>query len=443
MAQRTTQWERGDDPLTRVESTSDYDDVGLPRRQTKIALPRRSAKRHAGGSAGGGDEDLVLASRTRTEYAVPDAGLHVRDRVAHVRTFVLDAPPSVVETDPDDLSAILGDQAAAARAVDDRFTTLLYPWIAGDPLPDGIALVGHEVTHYDGGPAPRFSVETLGRSARTASPFVRNHWRSPRTSSTRHGGRSARPTSAAPDRSPPERRAGSARISATGSGSARWRVITTATTSNENGSRSTSTSPASPPHRGLVLAVRDALGHGFAFEHDAYGLLPTSLTDGANLTTEVEHDYRAMQPKLLTDPNGNRSRFTYTALGLLDTVKLEGKAGVGEGDLERPSQEFEYDFQTTPISVRTRRFVHHDTETGLSAEALAEAFEHVEYSDGFGRLVQVRTRAEDVIFDAPGRALFGDGRLSTDPDVVVGAAVGRRRSSGAPPNVVVSGAACP
>src|SRR5262249_41113305 len=39
-AQRTTQWERGDDPLTTLAFTSDYDAFGQPRRQLQIACPR-------------------------------------------------------------------------------------------------------------------------------------------------------------------------------------------------------------------------------------------------------------------------------------------------------------------------------------------------------------------------------------------------------------------
>ena len=40
VAQRTTQWERGDDPMTQFAFTDDYDDVGQPRRQVAIACPR-------------------------------------------------------------------------------------------------------------------------------------------------------------------------------------------------------------------------------------------------------------------------------------------------------------------------------------------------------------------------------------------------------------------
>ena len=49
VAQRTTQWERGDEPMTQFAFTDDYDDFGQPRRQVEPGraarprLPRRRA----------------------------------------------------------------------------------------------------------------------------------------------------------------------------------------------------------------------------------------------------------------------------------------------------------------------------------------------------------------------------------------------------------------
>src|SRR5262249_39356634 len=40
LAQRTTQWERGDDPMTQFGFTGDYDSYGQPRSQINIAVPR-------------------------------------------------------------------------------------------------------------------------------------------------------------------------------------------------------------------------------------------------------------------------------------------------------------------------------------------------------------------------------------------------------------------
>ena len=40
LAQRTTQWERGDEPMTQFAFTDDYDAYGQPRRQVSLAVPR-------------------------------------------------------------------------------------------------------------------------------------------------------------------------------------------------------------------------------------------------------------------------------------------------------------------------------------------------------------------------------------------------------------------
>ena len=55
--------------------------------------------------------------------------------------------------------------------------------------------------------------------------------------------------------------------------------------------------------------------------------------------------------------------------------------------------------------------MHHDTDTDVPAEQRDEEIVSVEYSDGFGRVLQTRTQAEDVLF---GDAVFGGGVLSAD-----------------------------
>ena len=92
-----------------------------------------------------------------------------------------------------------------------------------------------------------------------------------------------------------------------------------------------------------------------------------------------------------------------------------------------------------PIYVRTLRHVHHDTETDVPLPERDETIETVEYSDGFGRLLQTRTQAEDVLFDSRENPIFGDAGLPADQSVRPGNAVGRLRNAHDPPNVVVSG----
>ena len=92
-AQRTTQWERGDDPMTQFSFTEDYDEHGQPRRQTQIACPRgwRSLDDRPVNS---GRPELFqepyLATRTLTTYGEPtDPNVYIHDRVARTTSLEL------------------------------------------------------------------------------------------------------------------------------------------------------------------------------------------------------------------------------------------------------------------------------------------------------------------------------------------------------------------
>jgi hypothetical protein len=175
-------------------------------------------------------------------------------------------------------------------------------------------------------------------------------------------------------------------------------------------------------------------------DYDEFDLLPIKVTDPIGLITEAKHDYRVMQPRLVTDPNENISEFTFTSLGLLHEVFVRGK---GEGDQNRPSTLFEYNFMAfenrlpndrQPIFVRKIQQEHHDTETDVERDATIETFD---YSDGFGRLLQTRTQAEDETIGDP---IFGGGVLSPNQSDDPGEIVLRKRQPNAELNVVVSGA---
>ena len=89
-----------------------------------------------------------------------------------------------------------------------------------------------------------------------------------------------------------------------------------------------------------------------------------------------------------------------------------------------------------PVFVRSIVRQHHVTETDVPLPKRDETIETVQYSDGFGRLLQTRTQAEDVLFGDPN---FGGGVLPADQSIAGGDAVGRRRTADDPPNVIVSG----
>ena len=190
------------------------------------------------------------------------------------------------------------------------------------------------------------------------------------------------------------------------------------------------------------MTTRDPLGNDTTMTYDPYHLLPLHVIDAVGLTTSAEYDYRTLQPRIATDANGNRRAVSFSPLGLVTAAATMGKEGEQVGDtLEAPGSRLEYDFfafvdRQQPIFVRSINRQHHVTETDVPLPKRDETVETVEYSDGFGGLLQTRAQAEDVLFGDPN---FGSGVLPADQSIVTGDAIGRRRAAGDPPNVIVSG----
>jgi hypothetical protein len=166
--------------------------------------------------------------------------------------------------------------------------------------------------------------------------------------------------------------------------------------------------------RGMRLASLDVLGAESRIGYDRHDLLATTSVDPAGLVTFAEHDLRVLQPRRVTDPNGNTSRVTFSPAGFVTARLVSGKNG--EGDATVPSVRMEYDLlafadRGQPVHVRKIARVHHDTDTDVPAGRRDDEIVSVEYSDGFGRLIQTRTQADDVLF---GDSVFGGGVLSAD-----------------------------
>ena len=410
-AQRTTQWERGDDPMTQFTFTDDYDEFGQPQRQTQIACPRGWRKLD--------DESLnpYLVTCTRTAYAKSvDPQVHIRDRVAMTTSYEIknSSGKSVL-----DLANLL-DTSADLKVIGQ--TLNYYDGDAFQGLPFGQvgkhgALVRTEslvLTEdilseaYGAGPPPYLVhdgnaawTEDYPQGFRDQIPAIAGY--------TFHSG-------------PPY----------------------------ESGFATTTERRRydfhdGPNGKGLVMVMRDPLGFDTTFAYDQlYQLLPVEVTDPVGLKTQAKPNYRVLQPERITDANGNHMEFTFTPLGLLETTSVKGKAG--EGDQQRPSVVMDYDFRAfeksppdirQPIFVRTKRQVHHDTETDIPQPQRDETIETIEYSDGFGRLLQTRTQGEEVRF---GDASFGGGVLpAKQSDGPGGDLIGKENTDPAKPNVVVSG----
>jgi RHS repeat-associated protein len=202
-------------------------------------------------------------------------------------------------------------------------------------------------------------------------------------------------------------------------------------------------------HFFVARRFRDPFGRSTIVDY-ASDLLPCRTRDAAGNTVEALHDYRVLQPTLLTDPNGNRSVLVFDALGLAVATAVRGKSSEAIGDslddftdldgdpsladlqafVARPA-----DRKASLLKSSTTRFVydldryHRCNQPSFAAtlmrethvsDLLAPEVSNVQvsfaYSDGFGRELQTKIQAEPGL--APARAANG---TAPGGDVVPGA----------------------
>lgn len=420
-AQRTTQWERGDEPMTQFFFTEDYDDFGQSQRQTQIACPRgwRSPSNTLA--------EPCLATRSYTVYAEPlNSQIYIQDRVARTTIY--------------EIRNTNGKTVEAIATLADNSSDL--------------KIIGQTLNFYDGQGfqgLPYRQVEKYGALVRSLTlamteenlqdayggnrpPYLSNpvNW----TDDYPQEFQNQLPVLVGYDFQTGE----------AGSPFARGYFVIAER-------RKYDFQETDVESRGLVKVMLDPLGRDTTIEYDneddelnrrPYRLLPTKVKDAVGLETKAEYDYRVLQPKVVTDANGNQTEFRFTPLGLLKETWVKGKSAT-EGDRDRPSIRMEYGFRAfetspvenrQPIFVKSTRYTHHDTETNVDLE---ETITTVEFSDGFGRLLQTRTQAEEVLFGNP---VFGGEILPLDQTDEEGArqpVVGQRNNDPDNPNVVVSG----
>ncbi len=181
------------------------------------------------------------------------------------------------------------------------------------------------------------------------------------------------------------------------------------------------------PHR-----FQDPFGNSAIVAYDSkYDLFVVSTRDAVGNETSAEPDYRVLQPRMVTDPNGNRAEARFDALGMFAGTALRGKAaGPLEGDtfdsfttdltpaqlatffdaqdpralavalLGTATTRILYDLERIPpCAVSIARETHvSDLAPGQSTKVQL----HFVYSDGFGREAQTKVQAE------PGRLDLDD-----------------------------------
>ena len=173
------------------------------------------------------------------------------------------------------------------------------------------------------------------------------------------------------------------------------------------------------PHR-----FCDPFGNTTIVAYDEkYNLSLVYTRDAAGNETASEPDYRVLQPRKVTDPNGNRAEARFDALGMLVGSVLLGKAlGPVEGDSFdqfvtdlAPSQVKEffdaddpyalasehlgtatartlYNLQTVPICAASIARETHVSDLVPGERSRVQL--HFVYSDGFGREAQTKIQAE-------------------------------------------------
>ncbi len=466
IAQRTTQWERGDDPMTQFTFTDhrdengDLDTYGRPLRQTQIACPR--------GWRTLADTPAIgyLASRTRTDYAERDDGnRYMVDRVKRTTTLEF----KQVDTH--------GKKLGELRSLPD-----------GDNI---FQCIGQTVSYYDGleadlvndyGRLGDYGVATRTETLAFTEIILDDAYGAQRPPYLTPGAITW------PAAYPPDFQQ---RIDGLPDHAGYVFRDGVAATHYEAGyfvvTRQQYDFQANPAKaRGLVVAQIDPLGNVTTIGYD-HELLPSSVQDPVGLETTAQYNYRLLQPRLVTDPNGNRTAVEYSPIGLPLSIAVIGKHSAEQGDrlrepalpaqsaVDYPSTRFEYHFRAfddsppedrEPVSVRTLKrqehfwdIVHAENQrrhasgqpdlTDAEMDALFPAdelarfnerfIETREYSDGFGRLLQARTQGEEERFGDPA---LGDGVVPADQGDTAGTIAlvqGKENRSTSTPNVVVSG----
>ncbi len=409
-AQRTTQWERGNDPLTQLEFIGNYDSFGQPRVKLNVAVPRgRDFRKHLDQAA----EEIYLATRTLITYAQPvDPDVYIHDRNAN----------TVIHQVKDDkrMSAFeLWEQVLTGK---DNLQpdAMLLPEIVSQAINqyDGAAFTGRQVGEI-GKHGALMRTETLVLTEEIIERAYADQ-RPPYLQTGPASWNDEYPIEFQQDLN--QSRAGYHYHDADSQFYIRGYYMAAAQNAYND--------------KGLLTTQRDPMNLQTAIVYDQYGYSPTevALLGEMRLTTKAKYDYQTMLPMSITDPNENTSRYQYTPLGLLKAVFLPK-------DRDRASTEYEYNYNNfyhdqEPIYVHSRQFVYHDTDN-RPPEQLLESLETREYSDGFGRSLQKRLQAADIIF---GDAIFGNQVLEREQNGQVShTTIVGQVSSGDNTNVVVSG----
>jgi RHS repeat-associated protein len=414
MASRTSQWERGEEPLTSFAFTENYDAYGIPLVQIGFAVPR--GKNPLTGAGSGNylatcSTSVVIHKNTSTHYLIGRVASQKAYEVLNGGTTSVFALRDVVlqELQSPDTSAVLQLLAFSLSYYDgDAFSGLPYGQI-GDY---GIA-VRSESLVFDND-----LLTTIYGSERP--PYILSSGSPVWTSDYPTAFRTDTPANAG-------------YVYFNGSDGIH---IAGYYASSQRSKYDFQVDPVTA--KGMVLQMQDALGNTASITYDDYTLLPVEVTDPAGMRVTADYDYRVMQAWQVTEPNGNRVQFAFSPLGFVTKTAVMGKVDdlPPQGDtLEHPTTRMEYDFfayvnNKQPVYVKTIAREYHYYPDEMNNDTIIS----VQYSDGFGRVIQSRAQCEQVIF---GDSLYGSSGLVVSGSD--GDAIGVENTSEENLNVIVSG----
>ncbi len=148
----------------------------------------------------------------------------------------------------------------------------------------------------------------------------------------------------------------------------------------------------------LPVSMTSPFGNTSTVSYDPYHLravraVASATTPYDRLVTTVEHDYRTLLPRLVTDPNGSRRWVAFSPVGLVTASWSAGPPDSGIGDPDAlPGIEFTYDLQawrlgTGPVWAQANaRERHGDPASPWQRTRV--------YTDGLGREAMRKTQAE-------------------------------------------------
>ncbi|MCB0774681.1 MAG: hypothetical protein KDB93_15050, partial [Flavobacteriales bacterium] len=424
---RSTTWERGNDPMTKFSFTGEIDAYGQPLSQISIAVPRGKDPRTGGELVGhsgvydplrGYDATIQFTEHIYRDVPAADPASSVGisyavDRVKQARSY-----------------EGMNNGSMTVFALRDDMLRPTAQWARATPK-----LLALSYTYYDGQAfegMPYGQIEQYGLPVRTETLMAR-----PAELFDAYGPPPAPFTGPVPNWSGhpvdfvnelPDPGCG-------------YRYRSGGPEQFEPGYYTTTQAVVydfhlGPMAKGLPMAMRDAYESTAYINYDTYQLFPITVTDPLNMATYAGYDYRVMQVAGVMDVNGNVTLFGFTPLGLMNKTAVMGKQDAPpEGDtLDTPGVLLEYDLfafkdRGEPVWVKTTQREHHVNAPysgSMPPDQFNATIVAVEYSDGFGRQLQTRTQAEDVLYGVavPAAGGLGDSGLPADQDAPNAPAVG-------------------